>query len=254
MAAATASLHFAPTDLAARFLLAVGVEPERVRVVGNPVIDVLRRLDIRRRPAHQRSGAVITAHRATNVDDPDRLALLVALVGRVADEVGPVTFPLHPRTRARLVEAGTLEALDRPGVTVLPPVPYPEMLGLLAGARVVLTDSGGLQEEAAWLGLPVVVLRRSTPRWEGVIGGTSALVGLDVDLAVAAAARLARSDEQFRVAAAACPYGDGRTGERVAGILADPATSPLLAIEEPDYVGKPPPVPGGCDGLLSRAG
>ncbi len=243
--AATASLHLAPTDLAARFLLEEGVEPERVRVVGNPVIDVLRGLDVQRRPAGQRSGVVVTAHRATNVDDPERLGRLVELICRVAAEVGPVTFPVHPRTRARLEAAGAMERLDRPDVVLVPPVPYAEMLDLLAGTRVVLTDSGGLQEEAAWLGVPVVVLRRSTPRWEGVAAGTSVLVGLDVELAVATARRLASRDEQARVAAVPCPYGDGHTAERVAGMLADPTIAALLRIEEPDFVGKPPPSPSG---------
>ena len=243
--AATASLHFAPTDMAARFLLEEGVEPERVRVVGNPVVDVLRSLDVRRRPAHQRLGVVVTAHRATNVDDPERLGLLVELVRRVAAEMGPVTFPMHPRTRARLEAAGAMKALERPDIVILPPVPYADMLDLLAGARVVLTDSGGLQEEASWLGVPVVVLRRSTPRWEGVAAGTSVLVGLDVDLAVASARRLASPDEQARVATVPCPYGDGHTAERVAAILADPATAALLRIEEPDFVAKPPPSPWG---------
>jgi UDP-N-acetylglucosamine 2-epimerase (non-hydrolysing) len=115
------------------------------------------------------------------------------------------------------------------------------MLQLLAGARVVLTDSGGLQEEAAWLGIPVVVLRRSTPRWEGVSAGTSALTGLEVEPALDAAANFCAPDEQARVAAVPCPYGDGHTGERVVEVLADPAIAPLLTLSEPDFVGKEPP-------------
>src|SRR5438552_7879071 len=115
------------------------------------------------------------------------------------------------------------------------------MLTLLASARVVLTDSGGLQEEAAWLGIPVVVLRQSTPRWEGVAAGTSVLAGLDVDVALGAARRFCDPDEQRRVAAASCPYGDGHTAERVAAALTDPATAPLLELSEPDFVGREVP-------------
>jgi UDP-N-acetylglucosamine 2-epimerase (non-hydrolysing) len=235
VAAATVSLHLAPTELAARFLRDEAVAPERIRVVGNPVIDVLRRLGVRPRPLAERDGVVVTAHRATNVDDPVRLGRLVDLVRRAAVEIGAVTFPVHPRTRARLEESGGLGPLESAGVRLLDPVPYNDMLTLLSGARVVLTDSGGLQEEASWLGIPVVVLRRSTPRWEGVTARTAVLAGLDVDLALDAAARFCAPEEQRRVAAAPCPYGDGHTAERVAAILADPDTAPLLDIDEPDF-------------------
>jgi UDP-N-acetylglucosamine 2-epimerase (non-hydrolysing) len=103
---------------------------------------------------------------------------------------------------------------------------------------VVVTDSGGLQEEAAYLGVPVVVLRRSTPRWEGVEAGSAVLTGITSDdeaaRAVAAAHRLAGDAELARIAGLPCPYGDGTTGPRVAAILADPATDALLALDEPD--------------------
>jgi len=107
---------------------------------------------------------------------------------------------------------------------------------------LVLTDAGGLQEEVSWLGVPVVVLRRSTPRWEGVRDGTSMLSGLDVESAMAAARRLSSDEEQRRVAAVPCPYGDGFTGERVANLLQDPEVSSLLRLEEPNFVGAEGPV------------
>ena len=235
VAAATASLHFAPTDLAARFLQDEGVAPERTRVVGNPVIDVLRRAGVTAAAPGRRQGVVLTAHRATNVDDPQRRKELVELILRLADEVGPVSFPVHPRTEARLEEDGALDVLDRPGVELMAPLPYDQMLELLCRARVVVTDSGGLQEEASWLGLPVVVLRRSTPRWEGVQAGASVLTGLDADRAAQAAVRLSAPDEQDRIAGLPCPYGDGHTSERVAEILGDPDVARLLEIHEPDF-------------------
>ena len=235
VAAGTAALHLAPTERAARFLSAEGVAAERIHVVGNPVIDVLRRAGVTAAPPAERSGVVLTAHRATNVDDPDRRKELISLILRLADEVGPVTFPVHPRTLARLEGDGALATLDRPGVNLLAPLPYDEMLSLLCGAQVVVTDSGGLQEEASFLGIPVVVLRRSTPRWEGVEAETSVLTGLEADAATKAAVRLAGPDEQDRIAKVPCPYGDGHTSERVATLLASPATTPLLAIREPDF-------------------
>lgn len=235
VAAATAALHLAPTDLACRFLRSEGIPERRIRVVGNPVTDVLRRSGKRRRPASERTGVVMTAHRATNVDDPNRRSELVKLVKSLAELVGPVSFPVHPRTMAHLEKDGVLAELDRPGITLLAPLPYDEMLDLLGSARVVVTDSGGLQEEASWFGVPVVVLRRSTPRWEGVQAGTSVLTGLNAEDALHAAQRLASPAEQERVWEVPCPYGDGHTAERVADLLADPEILSLLSIREPDF-------------------
>jgi UDP-N-acetylglucosamine 2-epimerase (non-hydrolysing) len=236
VAAATAALHLAPTALAARFLADEGVADDRVRIVGNPVLDVLRARGVTRRPPEDRDGIVVTAHRAGNVDDPARLARVVAIVRRLAEEVGPVVFPVHPRTRSRLDAAGATDVLDHPAIRLLPPAPFPEMVDLVAGARAVVTDSGGLQEEAAWCGVPVVVLRRSTPRWEGVLDRTSVLAGLDVDRAVRAAAAFCAPAAQARVAGVPCPYGDGHTSERVVRLLGDPAVVGRLALAEPDLV------------------
>jgi UDP-N-acetylglucosamine 2-epimerase (non-hydrolysing) len=239
VAASIAQLHLAPTGRAAAFLTAEGVPADRIFVVGNPVIDTLREKGVTPVPPAERSGVLVTAHRASNVDDPERLARLVGVVGRLA-AIGPVRFPVHPRTRARLREhdlSGRLSGL--PGVTCEDPLPYDDLLHALAHARVVVTDSGGLQEEAAYLGVPVVVLRRSTPRWEGVESGAAVLTGItsdsEADRAVAAAHRLAAPAELARVSALPCPYGDGRTGARVAALLADPALDRLLALDEPDH-------------------
>jgi UDP-N-acetylglucosamine 2-epimerase (non-hydrolysing) len=241
VAAACASLHLAPTDLAAQFLAEEGIDPAHVSVVGNPVIDVLRQLGVRRVGLGERSGAVLTAHRATNVDDPTRLRALVELVHRIADEAGTVTFPVHPRTRRRLEEGGLLGALAGAGVLLSEPVGYRAMSELVASSRLVVTDSGGLQEEASFFGVPVVVLRRSTPRWEGVRAGTSRLVGMDVALAMAAVRDLISPAAQQLADSTPCPYGDGHTAERVAKLLGERATWDLLRLDEPDFVGREPP-------------
>ncbi|MEV4636791.1 UDP-N-acetylglucosamine 2-epimerase [Actinoplanes sp. NPDC049548] len=166
--------------------------------------------------------------------DPARRARLVGVIGRLA-EIGPVRFPVHPRTRARLIEYGLADRLT----AFEEPLAYDDLLNALAHARVVVTDSGGLQEEAAYLGVPAVVLRRSTPRWEGVESGSAVLTGITSDeeatRAVAAAQRLSTPEELARIAALPCPYGDGHTGSRVARLLSDPALAALLALEEPDY-------------------
>lgn len=246
-AAAICSLHLAPTSLAASMLEAEGVEPRRIAVVGNPITDTLARFGPARRTIAERTGAVVTAHRATNVDDPERLLALVECIMRLPDEVGPVTFPVHPRTDARLRAAGLRAVLElHPAVTLTDPLRYREMLDAVGGAKVVVTDSGGLQEEASWLGVPVVVLRHSTPRWEGVLAGTTALVGLDPERATAAARAFAEPAEQVRVAAVPCPYGDGHVASRVADLLDDPATRPMLELTEPDFGA------GGLPALVAR--
>jgi UDP-N-acetylglucosamine 2-epimerase (non-hydrolysing) len=241
VAGALASLHFAPTRMAADFLRAEGVPDERIKVVGNPVIDVLIDARVRALPPEERQGVVFTAHRATNVDDPERLDQIVDLVLRLAAEVGPVTFPVHPRTRARLEEFGRMDALTVDSVRLLPPAPYRAMLTMLSGAKVIVTDSGGLQEEASWLGVPVVVLRHSTPRWEGVAAGTAVLTGVNVERALEASVRFASPEEQERVQRIPCPYGDGHTAERVADLLQEAATERLLRLEEPLLEGTLPP-------------
>jgi UDP-N-acetylglucosamine 2-epimerase (non-hydrolysing) len=187
----------------------------------------------------ERRGVLVTAHRPTNVDDPVRLERLVGVVRALAGDVGPVTFPVHPRTAARLAAAGLTAALAHPRITLTGPVGYDVLLDALGSARLVVTDSGGIQEEAAFLGVPVVVLRASTPRWEGVEAGTTTLAGLADDSAadavLTAAERHTSAEGQARAAALPCPYGDGTTGVRVAELLADDATDALLAVEEPDF-------------------
>lgn len=232
--AAMTSLHLAPTPLAAQFLADEGIPSTRVRTVGNPITDTLRRYGPARVPLGKRRGSVLTAHRATNVDDPTRLAQLVEIVRELARTAGPVRFPVHPRTHRRLVDAGALASLHATsGVELTDPLPYRAMLDAVAGAQVVVTDSGGLQEEAAWLGVPCVVLRTSTPRWEGVYAGAATLTGLDPKRALAAVAAFRAPDAQARAAARPCPYGDGHVATRVARLLDDAEVQALLTLHEP---------------------
>lgn len=155
-----------------------GVRGRRVRLVGNPMIDALRRA----RPALAGRGAaaagalVVTLHRPSNVDDPARLRRWVAALAGLA-ALRPVLFPVHPRTRARLQRGRLATRLARAGVTLTPPLGYLDFLGHVAGAAVVLTDSGGLQEEAAFLGVPCLTLRTTTERPLTLRGGMNRLVG-----------------------------------------------------------------------------
>ena len=150
-----------------------------------------------------------TAHRAGNVDDPARLRALVALLRAVP---GKVVLPLHPRTRARLTEAGLLDEVER-HLFVLPPLGYLDFTSLLLRARAVLTDSGGVQKEAYLAGVPCVTMRDTTEWVETVSAGWNVLVDLDAEAAVAALSREVPSARPEL-------YGDGKAGERVVAALA----------------------------------
>jgi UDP-N-acetylglucosamine 2-epimerase (non-hydrolysing)/UDP-GlcNAc3NAcA epimerase len=147
---------------------------------------------------------VVTAHRAGNVDDPERLRLLVELLEALP---GPVAFPLHPRTRARLEADGLLDRVD-----AMPPVGYLDFLELVRNARAVLTDSGGVQKEAYLLGVPCVTMRDTTEWVETIEAGWNVLVDLDKDAALAALERVP-PDERPEL------YGGGHAAERVRDVV-----------------------------------
>jgi len=164
--------------------------------------------------------ALATAHRAGNVDDPVRLErladLLTGVGGGVGGEAIPVLLPLHPRTAQRLGAAGLLERLrTAPGVTVTEPLGYFELTALLCNARVVVTDSGGLQKEAYLAGVPCVTLRANTEWTETVDLGWNVLADLDLGVVRAALERELPPPAEARPAI----YGDGHAGERVVAAL-----------------------------------
>ncbi len=243
MAASLAGLHLAPTSLAEAALRREGVASARVHVVGNPAIDVLASHRVRRVPLTQRSGVLVTAHRATNVDDRFRLTKIVSIVTQLAQRVGKVTFPVHPRTLDRLEAHGLWADLNGPGIELVEPLPYDELLEVLAHSQVIVTDSGGIQEEASWFGVPVVILRCGTPRWEGVQARIATLAGLTDLRAVDQALHFTRPDEQTRVDALPCLYGDGHAAPRIADLLLGATVNNLSwwHIEEPDFRDCSPP-------------
>ncbi len=207
------------SDTAAANLRAESV-PGRVEVVGDVMVDVaLRRLPSARADTQTPAKygvepgeyLLCTAHRAGNVDDPARLSMLVALLRALP---GPVVFPVHPRTRARLTDAGLLgELADAPGMTLTEPLPYAELSALLCQARAVVTDSGGVQKEAYLAGVPCVTLRANTEWVETVEAGWNTLVDLDPDAAVAALEREPPADSAPAFGGPN-PYGDGHAAER----------------------------------------
>jgi UDP-N-acetylglucosamine 2-epimerase (non-hydrolysing)/UDP-GlcNAc3NAcA epimerase len=214
-----ATLLLCPSEVAAENLRAESVRGE-IAVVGDVMVDVAQLLAPRARARTAaleacgvRSGEFLlaTAHRAGNVDDPERLRALVGVLSAM-DE--PVVLPLHPRTRARLEAAGLLDELAAT-VRLVPPLGYLDFTALLVHARAVLTDSGGVQKEAYLAGVPCMTLRAVTEWTETVDAGWNVLVDLDAEAARAALERLdaVRGSERPPL------YGDGRAGERVVEAL-----------------------------------
>ena len=203
-------------------LAAEGIAGERVALVGNTMIDSLFRLlpAARERDVLPRLGlqagryVLVTLHRPALVDDPQRLGAVVEVLAGLTDTV-PVVFPLHPRTRARLdgVAPAALERLH-----VLDPLEYLDFLALQASARLVVTDSGGVQEETSALGIPCLTYRDNTERAITVELGTNLLVGVDpMALARASAVALARPVRPRNP----IPLWDGAAGERAGEAILD---------------------------------
>ena len=231
MIAPIAALHFAPTDTAAAALRAEGIAADRVHVTGNSVIDALHwtRARIAADPAlaadlapilERMAGkriVLVTTHRRENFGDA--MAHIARALARIAarDDVG-ILFPMHPNPNVASVMDEVLG--DHPAIARIAPLDYPHFVAALDAAHIVLTDSGGVQEEAPALGKPVLVMRETTERPEGVAAGTARLVGTDEDRIVTEV--FALLDEPTRYAAMARahnPFGDGDTAERISRII-----------------------------------
>jgi UDP-N-acetylglucosamine 2-epimerase (non-hydrolysing) len=220
-----ARYHFAPTSIARDNLFAERVERENVVVTGNTVIDAF--LDASRRvranpPALQgldpaRPIVFVTAHRRENHDAmPDICRALRDIAA--LPERPQIVWPVHPSPMVRPVAHRFLDGVA--GVRLVEPLDYADSVACVAACRFVLTDSGGLQEEAPTLGKPVLVMRRQTERPEGLAAGTLRLVGTDPAAIVAASAELLRESETYaRMSRASNPYGDGHAAERIVAWL-----------------------------------
>lgn len=216
-----ARFHFCPTERAAQNLRAEGVASNEIHVTGNTVIDALNFTTARLAslPAPQaRHDVLLTAHRRENLGTP-----LEGIFGAVRDLVEEydtlkVLCPVHPhpgvRATARAVFGG------HPRIAIVDPLGYPELVRAIQDARFILTDSGGIQEEAPALGKPVLVLRRATERPEVVELGVAELVGTERESILRACRRLLADPGHYaRMARTVSPYGDGHAAERIRDTL-----------------------------------
>jgi UDP-N-acetylglucosamine 2-epimerase (non-hydrolysing) len=227
-----ADLSFAPTEWAAKNLLGEGVRPESVFVTGNTGIDAVQA--IARRPGrewfpeHEGRLVLLTTHRRENWGEPQRSIARAArrTLDSAPDALLVVAMHRNPDVRAVLQEV----LGDHPRARLIEPPDYVDFVGLMQRSALILTDSGGVQEEAPSFGVPVLVLRETTERPEGVKAGTARLVGSDEEAVLADARRLLTDPaEHARMAQAVSPYGDGLAAARVRYL-----TLRRLGIETPE--------------------
>src|SRR5712691_7741328 len=221
-----ADLLFTPSSDADQNLLAEGIPPERIRMVGNIMIDSLLGNLERAKQSTVRADlglqgkdyAVLTLHRPSNVDEVASFSRILDALEEIATRL-PIIFPAHPRTRKMIAELGLIERIERPnGLLAIDPVGYLDFLQLLSGARLVFTDSGGIQEETTVLGIPCITLRENTERPITVEMGTNTITGTDPAKIVAAATH-ALEDQSKQASPRVPPLWDGHTADRILDAL-----------------------------------
>jgi len=196
-------------------LIAEGIPQARITRVGNIMLDSFELV----RPKIEAAGTarslglsgrygVVTLHRPSNVDDPAKLAALVAALGKVQGQL-PLVFPVHPRTRQQLLKSGLDAVMTEAGVLLTEPVPYVQFMSLVLGSAAVITDSGGVQEETTYLGIPCLTLRENTERPITISEGTNRLV--DAESLYAEVEAALRSPRQTRKRP---QYWDGKAAAR----------------------------------------
>lgn len=232
VASVVADLHFAPTQWAKQNLLREGIPENLIRVTGNTIIDALDQIRKLPMPAEieklltekkilsgERELVVVTAHRRESFGAPIReiCGALKTLAEKFSDRV-ELVYPVHLNPNIQQPVHEILDGLSN--VTLLPPLEYLPLIHLLMRARLILTDSGGIQEEATGLGIPCLVLREMTERPEGVQAGVLKLVGTSPQKIVSEASLLLENGQAYqKMAHAANPYGDGHAAGRIVSAL-----------------------------------
>jgi len=204
-------------------LIAEGFHQEQIIEVGNTMIDSLAALlpkadestileDV---GVKAREFVLVTLHRPSNVDDPGHLEKLLGILSKLADRQ-PVLFPVHPRTRKKISDLIGFEPADHPDLRLLDPMPYLDFVKCQKEASVVLTDSGGVQEETSFLGVPCITARENTERPVTITRGTNLLVGVDPDDIFTAVLEILDGNKKE---GSPIPMWDGHAGERIASFV-----------------------------------
>lgn len=211
-------LLFTPSQDGNENLAKEGIAPEKVFLVGNVMIDTLVRLlpkaEEHALPELPERFALVTMHRPGNVDDPEFMKAILHELHQISTKL-PILFPIHPRTRQRLIDFGLVSYLNG-SVRLMDPLSYLQFLGLQTRAAVVITDSGGIQEETTFLGVPCLTVRENTERPITTTLGTNVLVGRDMAVL---ARELKNVVERKNKGAQVPPLWDGRAAERIADVL-----------------------------------
>ncbi len=219
-----ADLLFTPSEDADQNLANEGIPSERIRFVGNVMIDsLLKYLPLADKSTTKedlglrgKDYAVLTLHRPANVDDRQTLTRILEALAEIGRRIS-IVFPVHPRTLKMIAELGLRERItNTPGLRLIDPLGYLDFLSLYSSARLVLTDSGGIQEETTVLGIPCLTLRENTERPLTVSMGTNKIVGRDPEKIIAAA--LTALSETSKKAVT-IPLWDGHTAERIVDAL-----------------------------------
>jgi UDP-N-acetylglucosamine 2-epimerase (non-hydrolysing) len=214
------NILFAPTELSKQNLLKEGIEESKIFVTGNTIVDaVFQNLEISNNKGNvlndlklkSKEYFLLTSHRAENVDNREQMSKLLKGISMIQKEYSmPVVFPVHPRTEKRIQEFGfSLE-----DITSIRPVSFLEFLQLEANARLVFTDSGGVQEETCILGTPCITLRDNTERPETLEVGSNILAGVESDRIMQSAVKMTNGKKSWNN-----PFGDGKAAEKIIDTL-----------------------------------
>ena len=228
---------FAPTEVSEKNLLGEGIPPEKIFVVGNTIVDATQKnIALANDSILQefpRDFLLLTLHRAENVD---KIEILRGIIDSITGLGRDVVFPVHPRTKKMMDAAGFEEHQN---LITVEPLGYLDFLALLKNATCVLTDSGGIQEEAIVLNTPCITLRTTTERPETVEAGGNVLAGVDALNITKTAARVLDDEKVYEsMKNAKNPLGDGKTAEKIVNILLELHKKGALVIKSPDFTKK----------------
>jgi UDP-N-acetylglucosamine 2-epimerase (non-hydrolysing) len=241
-------LYFVPTEETALNLLFEGLNPHEIFVTGNTIVDAcIRNLKIAEKSSKALSDLdldgdvlTLTMHRAENVDDPQRLRNITDALLEIGDELEDlkIIFPVHPRTVKNLKKYGIYDKLESAAhIQMTKPVGYLDFLLLLSNSKFIMTDSGGLQEEAITLNVPCMTLRYNTERPETVTAGGNMLVGSSKQKIIETLKQISGDEDLYkRMMKAQNPYGDGKTSQKILDAALKAFDDGKLDIKSPEHI------------------